>query len=404
MGRITAETVDLTQVPWCPRYSIMPQKKGYKRKEPIVIKEPVSLTESLESYWEEGKENFTPELNETVAIKVVKPSISEANHRVIDILLATYNGEKYIAEQIESILAQSNTQWKLLIHDDGSTDATVEIIKNYEQRFPDKIHFINDGVTAGGADANFSHLMNISTSPYIMFCDQDDFWEADKVTVSLEAMASLEKEYGSNIPLLIHTDMSVVREDLNAIHPSYWSYQGLRSRLFQPPTGLNRLLLQNVVTGCTAMFNRELLRLALPMPKDVVMHDWWVALVASAFGVIHTIDQQTIRYRQHNGNTLGVQVGALKKAKSPLRKGVAIYNAFNKLFRGQIKDNTNECILQAEKFLEHYGEQLDQNKRRLILSLINVKKMPPAKRRMQLLRLRLLRVGLWHNLILLRNI
>ena len=369
-----------------------------------MIKEPVSLTHSLESYWDESKVKFPSESMNSVIVKACKPHSPEANHNIIDILLATYNGENYIAEQIESILAQSDTQWKLLIHDDGSTDDTVDIIKDYEQRFPEKVHFINDGVIAGGAEANFSHLMDISTSPYIMFCDQDDFWEIDKVAVSLEAMSDLEQQYGSNTPLLIHTDMSVVGNNLNTIHPSYWSYQGLSSRFSQPPTGLNRLLLQNVVTGCTVLFNRELLRLALPMPKGVVMHDWWVALVASAFGVIHTIDQQTIRYRQHNGNTLGVQVGALKKAKSPVSKGMAIYNAFNKLFRGQIKDNTNECILQAEEFLGRYGERLEPNKRQLLMSLINVKKMPPAKRRLQLLRLRLLRVGLWHNLILLRNI
>lgn len=405
MGRIKAVTVDVTPIPWRSLYQVIASEdRAIKRKEPIVIKESVSFRHSLESYWEEGKEKLSPELSESVAVKVVKSSISEANHQVIDILLATYNGEKYIAEQIESILAQSNERWKLLVHDDGSTDGTVDIIKDYEQRFPDKIHFINDGVVAGSAESNFSHLMGISTSRYIMFCDQDDVWDIDKVDMCLDEIVALEQKHGDNFPILVHTDLSVVDEELKTLYPSFWNHLGLRTRFFQPPTSLNRLLLQNVVTGCTVMFNRELLRLALPMPKGIVMHDWWIALVASAFGVIHSVNQQTIRYRQHSANLLGVKVGPLKKAKGPLWKGVALFYALNRLLRGQVKDNTNECILQAEKFLEQYEGRLEENKLIILLSLINVKKMPPVKRRLQLVRSRLLMVGLRNNLILMRKI
>lgn len=397
--------VDVTQMPWRPLYStIAAESRAVEKGKPVVVKESFSPAHSIETFFAERKAKHAPELREFVTVKAWKPYGSGKDHKTIDILLATFNGEKYVAEQLESILAQSNTQWQLLIHDDGSTDSTVPIIEDYERRFPDRIRFINDGVVTGAAEANFAHLMSISTAPYIMLCDQDDFWEIDKVDTSLESIVQLEHQYGANIPLLIHTDLSVVGDDLHTIHPSFWTYQGLRSRVFQPPTSLNRLLLQNVVTGCTVMFNRELLKLALPMPRDIVMHDWWIALVASSFGVIHSINQQTIRYRQHNANLLGAQVGALKRAKGPLQKCLAIIHAINKLLRGNIKDNTSECIVQAEKFLEIYGDKLEKNKYKLLESLVNVKRMSPLQRRLQLIRGRLFRVGLWHNLILMRNI
>ncbi len=111
-----------------------------------------------------------------------------------------------------------------------------------------------------------------------------------------------EEELGSGAPILAHTDLVVVDENLQAIAPSFWSYSNLN-----PYCGsrLNRLLIQNVVTGSATMVNGALARLASPIPQEAVLHDWWLALIASALGRIEAIPERTVLYRQHGRNCLG---------------------------------------------------------------------------------------------------
>jgi glycosyltransferase involved in cell wall biosynthesis len=219
----------------------------------------------------------------------------------IEILLATYNGERTVAEQIESILGQSSTDWHLLVHDDGSNDSTVKIVKCYESKHPDRITFLDDEVRVGSAKGNFEYLMKRSTAPYVMFCDQDDVWFPEKVEKTFAFMKLLEQEAGE-IPLLIHTDVKLVDSGLNVLSESMFRSHGISGS-----ADLNELLVRNNVTGCTVMVNRQALDVSLPMPREAPMHDWWVALsVLSNNGRIEWMDSPTMYYRQHGGNTVGV--------------------------------------------------------------------------------------------------
>lgn len=222
---------------------------------------------------------------------------------MIDILLATYNGENYIEEQIKSLLSQTYKDWHLIVGDDCSKDRTVDILRKYKNLYPDKIEIHVNKVPSGGAKHNFYNLMNMARSNYIMFCDQDDVWVEDKIEETLNKMMSAEEKYGNDMPLLVHSDLCVVDKNLNVINPSMFEMQGMDYRKDK----LNHLLVSNIVTGCTMMINRSLLELAYVKPKFFVMHDMWLALLASSFGKIMFINKPLILYRQHGSNSIGAK-------------------------------------------------------------------------------------------------
>ena len=127
---------------------------------------------------------------------------------MIYILLATYNGEKYFSEQIESLLSQTYQDWKLWIHDDGSKDNTVKIIKDYANKYPEKIVFLDDDISCGGAKENFTYVLNNidKNFDYIMFCDQDDLWLPNRIELFLNEVKIQEKN-NPNLPLVSFSDL-----------------------------------------------------------------------------------------------------------------------------------------------------------------------------------------------------
>jgi glycosyltransferase involved in cell wall biosynthesis len=239
----------------------------------------------------------------------------------IDILLATYDGERFLAEQIQSILKQTYSSWRLLIRDDGSTDNTVAIIRSYEEKYPGKIILLEDSVRNLGACGNFGVLLQHADADYVMFCDQDDVWLPRKIELTLAKMHGLEQRYGPDIPFLVYTDMKVADKDLNIIADSYWEHQACT-----PKSGrqFNRLLVSNVVIGCTSMMNRDLRDLLLPLPQEALMHDWWAGLVAAALGKSDFVGEPTMFYRQHGRNVVGatwsIQIGGILNNLKNLKK------------------------------------------------------------------------------------
>lgn len=221
----------------------------------------------------------------------------------IIIIMATYNGGRFIAEQIQSIQGQSFIDWVLYVRDDGSHDDTVSIILQFE--FEDRrIRLVRDEFGKQGASGNFSALMKVALeckADHIFFADQDDVWHPKKLTVMLAAIQELEQVKGTQTPLLVHCDLAVVDEELLPIADSFVKFIGLS------PTAadLGVLLCQNQVTGCACVVNRALLALACPVPCDVLMHDWWLALLASAAGKIGFVPKPLVMYRQHGGNVIG---------------------------------------------------------------------------------------------------
>jgi glycosyltransferase involved in cell wall biosynthesis len=229
--------------------------------------------------------------------------IQTQTKNMIDILLATYNGEKFLNEQIDSILSQSCKDWQLLIRDDGSTDATVQIINSYIKQYPDKIKLIEDNLGNLGVGHNFEKLLEHSKSEYIMFCDQDDVWLPEKIKLTLDKMKEAEISH-PDIPILIFTDLKVVDENFKIIAESLWSYHKI-----DPTEGglFKNMLYRNIVTGCTVMINKKAKEIVLPIPEYVQMHDWWVAMNTAKYGRIFHIPAATVLYRQHSGNVVGTK-------------------------------------------------------------------------------------------------
>jgi len=262
---------------------------------------------------------------------------------MVTILLATYNGERYLEEQIESILQQTCTDWELIIQDDCSSDDTAVIALKYVKQNPDKIRFVKREFPSGSAKDNFFSMLKLAMSEYVITCDQDDVWLTTKIEVTLNEMHSLEAEQGYYRPLLVHTDLKVVDYNLSVIAQSMFKRQNLDNRRDK----LNNLLVQNIVTGCTTMVNRALLDMVHEAPKEAMMHDWWFALIASAFGKIGFVDQSTVLYRQHESNEVG--------AKDARSLG---YNFKRLSETKQSMQALQNTYLQALAFLKIYGELL----------------------------------------------
>jgi len=223
----------------------------------------------------------------------------------IAILMATYNGERYLPKQLDSILNQDFEDWVLLVSDDGSKDRTMEILSDYQKRYPQKIKLLEKEKPSGGAKKNFLFLTRQADGyPYLMYCDQDDFWKPEKIRVTLEKMRETENGDPAT-PCLVHTDLEVVDQTMNTISPSFFRFSGLRPER----CGLNQLLIQNIVTGCTMMINHALWELAVrPVDEEqILMHDWWFALIAAAVGRIGFVNQSLILYRQHGDNSVGAK-------------------------------------------------------------------------------------------------
>ena len=210
------------------------------------------------------------------------------------ILLAAYNGAAYIRQQIDSILQQDYPNIQLVLSDDGSQDGTQEILAEYEAKYPDRVIWHQSGKRFGNAQTHFMHLLRtFHDAPYIMFSDQDDVWHPDKVSKTLEKMREIETV--STVPALVHTDLRVVDQDLNVKAQSFCEYSNINGNRLK----LNQLLVQNVVTGCTVMVNRALAELSCAEISEdaIIMHDWWIALLAAACGTIGFLNETTIDYR-----------------------------------------------------------------------------------------------------------
>ena len=277
---------------------------------------------------------------------------------MIDILMATYNGEKYLRQQIDSILNQSFTDWRLIIRDDGSHDNTLSIINEYTENHKDKIILLSDNEKSCGAKYNFFCLIKNSLSEYVMLADQDDVWEKDKVKHAYDNIVKMEGQVPDYTPVLLYGDLKVTDSSLNIVSRSMFQMQ----KLDGSKNEFRDYLVQNNVTGCTVIFNSHLRKMCSLMPENAIMHDWWLALIAAAFGRTFYMKDNDILYRQHGNNTEGA-----KNLKSPVYLLKKLFN------RSEVKATLINTYNQAEAFKEIFGKNLDEKNKEIIDAYISLK-------------------------------
>jgi glycosyltransferase involved in cell wall biosynthesis len=274
---------------------------------------------------------------------------------VITIIMAVYNGQEYIREQLESLKDQTYTEWRLVIRDDRSSDKTAEIVKKFSDEVEQEVIFKVNEKPSGSAKNNFALLINdAKESDYVMFCDQDDIWKKDKIEITFNKMKQAEERYGRDFPLLVHGDVEVIDENGNINADSMFEMSHINA-----DSKLPQILIQNHVTGCTMMCNKKLIAgiSEYASSEYIIMHDYLAALYASVFGKIEVIKKPLLSYRQHSGNSVGAKnnnnpVYLLKR----LANGRKSYKEAMETSRNQVKFFVEiyRKELAAEKYCEEY--------------------------------------------------
>lgn len=266
----------------------------------------------------------------------------------VKVLLATYQGERYLRQFLESLEGQTLTDWMAVVSDDGSSDATLEILREHEEGSPARFT-VSENRGAKGAKENFSGLIGRSGSAeYYFFADQDDVWYPNKMESVLNELKRLEARFGAETPILVHSDLRLIDMHGRQIHPSMSEAQNLQAERRRE---LRHLLVQNNVTGCAMAINRSLRDLALPVPDEAIMHDWWLAIVAAAFGVIGYLPEPLVGYRQHADNAIGAKQYSLGLVLE--RLGAVDH----------VRQSLAATFGQASAFLSRFGDSLEARRR-----------------------------------------
>lgn len=273
----------------------------------------------------------------------------------IDILLATYNGEKYLREQLDSILNQTYSNFRLIISDDCSNDNTKRILEEYKQK-DDRIevYYQNENI---GYVKNFEFLLGKVQNKIYALSDQDDIWLPEKLEKYVEKM----KEEKSD---LVFGDLEVVDEKLNTVNKSFNDYMQL-TRKIKRCNDYSKLYLYNCVTGCTILAKKKLLNKILPIPKDTkhVLHDYWIALITSIYGKISYVEETYIKYRQHGNNQVGIEKTSYKMENFNEIRNLFIEVKLE-LFKTNVKNNDrfpNEIQVLNIKALEYFKKIRSKN-------------------------------------------
>lgn len=307
----------------------------------------------------------------------------------IGVLLSTYNGASYIREFLDSLLNQSYKNFTVLVRDDGSTDDTLSILDEYKAYFNERMHVLDAVEGNLGPSQSFRVLLNKIDADYVLFADQDDVWMPNKIQRLYDVLVQQERLY-PDAPILVQCDLEVVDERLNTLAKSFWRFQGLDTSR----NSLPNLLIQNTITGCAVMINRKLVALSRDVPDLAIMHDWWVGLVAAAFGRIVSVPEALVRYRQHGLNS----VGAKKYGFSYFRE-----RAFEMMLKrdfSMTRRSIDDSRTQASAFLDKYSSSLNKKDKVLLQKFIRLNSMSWFGRRYFLFKNGMVKHGLMRNFAL----
>ena len=287
------------------------------------------------------------------------------------VILCTYNGEKYLEKQIKSIMEQDREDFCLLYSDDGSTDSTKAILQSLQEKYGRRMRAFPRPMHSGSPAKHFLSILSalakgevdIENLEYIFLADQDDCWFPDKLSRSIAALREEERKFGESLPILCHTDCSLVNSRGELLAKSYRRYQKLPGASCR----FSRLLLQNHVTGASVGINKALLQYCKEIPEQVKMHDHWLALLANCFGEIQYLPYATYAYRQHGENVLGAKKASVLKeceerlaASKEKDKEDTIYSSYRALFA------------QGRELKRLFGERLPEIKRKVLEAFLSL--------------------------------
>ena len=269
------------------------------------------------------------------------------------ILLASYNGEKYISEQLDSIINQTYKNWELIIRDDGSKDETMTILNKYEKK-DERIKILRDDKGNLGFLKNFEELLFNAKEEFVLFSDQDDFWLKNKLEKFVEKIRDLNEKVLSK-PLLIHCNSLVCDEKLEIIKEKF-----IDSKIAKKNNS-NIYFFEYIVQGSTSMVNKKMIRESLPFLKSVTLHDRYFHLLSQFLGTRVFIDESLVKYRQHERNEIGANRSIIKNIMSKKY----FYVEDRKLIE-EIKEKYIKCLRKRDlNDIEKYLEVTDRNKNRL---------------------------------------
>ncbi|MDR2991317.1 MAG: glycosyltransferase [Burkholderiaceae bacterium] len=261
----------------------------------------------------------------------------ENRNKSVCVLLSSYNGEKYLTVQLDSLLAQRGVNLKILVRDDGSSDGTCAILEKYQQA--GKLNFFQ-GENVGYAKSFYLLVKNAPDCDYYAYCDQDDFWEEDKLSTAVAMLEKLDKEK----PALYYSALKVVDKDLNFLYNSHKNFK-IGAHPFQ-----GSFLLANTY-GCTSVFNAAARDKLLKYKYETFYaHDANINMVAAALGTVVFDPTPHVQYRQHENNIFGYPDMSLKKIKKTLHQ---IFHV----------DGQNMRLKEMRKIkAQFYDELSDENK------------------------------------------
>jgi hypothetical protein len=307
---------------------------------------------------------------------------------LIAIVLATYNGSRYLTEQLASLWAQSCQDFEVIVRDDGSVDNTRELLSREAARRPGRLRIIEDEFGRLGPKKSFGLLLQHSRSRWVAFCDQDDSWLPGKLETQLRTLQGLEALHGSATPLLCCSDAVVTDSALRVLQPSYFA-----EHRFEVAGGrdlvLPRLLFRNYAIGTTVMINKLLADHCQSIPDAAVMHDWWCALVACLVGKSAVLRDPQVRYRQHAANTIGSRRHALPRSAADWRATM-----------NRTRENSARCLLQAQALYrasKAFPVQLASEDEAVLEDYARFGSLSPLTRAMTLLRNRSFKPGFANN-------
>ena len=287
------------------------------------------------------------------------------------VILCTYNGEKYLEKQIKSIMEQDREDFCLLYSDDGSTDSTKAILQSLQEKYGRRMRAFPRPMHSGSPAKHFLSILSalakgeVETEnlEYIFLADQDDEWFPDKLSKTISVIGEEERKFGESLPILCHTDCTLVNTEGKLLAKSYRRYQKLPGASYR----FSRLLLQNHVTGASVGINKALLQYCKEIPEQVKMHDHWLALLANCFGEIQYLPYATYAYRQHGENVLGAKKASVLKeceerlaASKEKDKEDTIYSSYRALFA------------QGRELKRLFGERLPEIKRKVLEAFLSL--------------------------------